>query len=287
MPTLSVNGIDVHYKMEGDGPALLLVHNVIANVDTFSRNIPALSKHYKVIACDLRGHGKTSKVAASQHPEAFYDFDLIAQDIGGVLDHLGVKDFFVFGQAYWGVSVSLTLFLNWQDRVRGIVAASCNLIASGEGENPYDGLGAEARVNFIRMQDIARTQGMMALFEERKRIATFWSKRLIANQKILDEFAQMYAVTCPEAFCNFPKVSPQRYNDICVALNKKGVPLLMLMGAEDSHNDSMIAAMRSDYSKAQILLIPEAGHYPAIENPESFNSAALNFLAGCRLYNTA
>lgn len=285
MPTLSVNGIDVHYKMEGDGPALLLVHNVIANVDTFAMNMPALSKHYKVIACDLRGHGKTSKVPASQRAEAFYDFDLIAQDIGAVLDHLDVKQFFVLGQAYWGVSVSLTLFLKWQERVRGIVAASCNLIASGEGANPYDGLGEEARANFIRMQEIARTQGMMALFEERKRIATFWSKRLIENQKILDQFAQMYAVTCPQAFCKFPKVSPQRYREICAALNRTGVPLLMLMGAEDSHNESMIASMQSDYGKAQILFIPAAGHYPAIENPASFNSAALNFFAGCRLYS--
>src|SRR5215204_5741559 len=101
MPTLSVNGIDVHYRMEGEGPVLLLVHNVIASVDTFARNIPALSKHYKVIACDHRGHGKTSKVSASQRPEAFYDFDLIAKDISAVLDHLGVKEFFVLGQAYW------------------------------------------------------------------------------------------------------------------------------------------------------------------------------------------
>jgi pimeloyl-ACP methyl ester carboxylesterase len=285
MPTLSVNGIDVHYRVEGEGPALLLVHNVIANIDTFARNFQALSKHYRVIACDHRGHGKTSKVPASERSEAFYDFDLIAQDISGVLDHLGVKEFFVLGQAYWGVSVSLTLFLKWQKRVLGIVAASCNLIASGEGENPYDGLGEEARENFVRMQDIARTQGMIALFEERKRIATFWSKRLLANQQILDEFAEMYEVTCPEAFCNFPKVSPARYREICAALNETGVPLLMLMGAEDSHNDSMIASMKSDYSNSQILLIPAAGHYPAIENPESFNSAALNFFAGCRLYN--
>jgi pimeloyl-ACP methyl ester carboxylesterase len=32
------------------------------------------------------------------------------------------------------------------------------------------------------------------------------------------------------------------------------------------------------------ILLPDAGHYPTIENPEGFNHAVMDFLAGVRLY---
>ena len=284
MPMLQANGINIHYTEAGQGPTLLLVHNVIADVNTFCYNIPDLSRYYRVVACDLRGHGKTSKVASPEDAPTFYNFDLIVEDLSQVLSHLGVNDFYVLGQAYWGVSIALSMFLRHQAKVKGIVTASCNLISSKADENPHDSLGEEARSNFLRMQHIARTQGMSALFEERKLIKTFWSPRLLANQDILSRFSEMYAQTCPHAFCNFPKVSPERHAEITQALRSTGVPLLMLMGAEDSHNESMIAATRKDYEKSQIVLVPDAGHYPAIEAPRDFNNAVLNFLAGVRTY---
>jgi pimeloyl-ACP methyl ester carboxylesterase len=60
MPTVKVNNIDLNYVDRGEGDVLLMIHNVVANVTAYQQNIDVLSRHFRVIACDLRGHGQTT-----------------------------------------------------------------------------------------------------------------------------------------------------------------------------------------------------------------------------------
>jgi pimeloyl-ACP methyl ester carboxylesterase len=46
----------------------------------------------------------------------------------------------------------------------------------------------------------------------------------------------------------------------------------------------MIAHWKADHPDCHALLLPDCGHYVAIENPADFNRAVLNFLAGVRAY---
>jgi 3-oxoadipate enol-lactonase len=280
VPLAEINGITVNYIDEGAGDALLLIHNVIANIDAYVDVRPTLGKHFRLIAPDLRGHGKTGKTEDEAQAKAFFDFDLIADDIYQLLRRRGVERVFVVGQAYWGVSTAMTLFYHHPEMVRGIVAAACNIIPSPPGGNPFDDLGETAKRNFHRMQDMARDQGLMAVFEERKRLRTFWSEKLLNNPAVMARFAAMYAETSPTAFRHFPLISHERHAAILASLKRERLPVMMLMGAEDSHNDSMIALMRKDYPDTHVVLIPDSGHYPASENPGDFNRAIMDFCAG-------
>jgi len=102
MPDVRLNGIDIHYREEGEGDALLLIHNLTSNIDGFDANLPELSKYYRVIAMDVRGHGRTTHEEDPEKAQAFYHFDRMAEDQMALLDHLGIGKFWVFGQSYWG-----------------------------------------------------------------------------------------------------------------------------------------------------------------------------------------
>lgn len=283
MPMIHLNGIDVHYVDQGTGDALVLVHNVMSNIDGFEFNLPELSKHYRVVAFDLRGHGLTTHVDDEAEAPRFYTFDNTAEDLYQLLRALRIERCFLFGQAYWGVSTALTFFLHHPEMVRGIVTAACQILSSNDGATPFDMLKEDTKNGFLRMHELARSKGMLAVFEERKRLRTFWSDKLLASPEILTRFAPMYEKTSPAAFLHFPALSHARRAAIAAKLRETRVPLMMLMGADDSHTDEMIADMRADYPDTHVMLLHQAGHYPTIEVPREFNRALLDFYAGVRL----
>lgn len=280
MPTLKLNGIDLHYLDEGQGDVLLLIHNLTSNVAGFKHNIPALAKRYRVIAPDLRGHGLTTHCEDAAAAPAFYTFDQITEDVTQLLAHLQIDRFWLFGQAFWGVSTALSLFNRFPERVRGIVVAATGMIPCDPGEKPYEKLGEIGKRNFLRMHQQAREEGMMAVYEDRKKSGQFWSEKVLNSPEILAEFAEAHRLTSPTAFVQIPHFSHQRRAEVSAKLEAAGLPLLLLLGEQDNHNPASIRSMRADYTQTQIVILPDCGHYPTIENAYDFNHALLNFYAG-------
>ena len=288
MPTARLNGIDIHYDVTGDGPqTLVLVHNVIANMSAYDDNAPVFGQHYRTIRFDLRGHGRSSKADTQAQAPGFYTFENTAADLAALLDHLGVERCHVLGQAYWGVSTASTFMAKHPERVQSLTAVSCDLLATPDGQGLFDRLTPELRAGFERLHDVARREGMLAVFEARKQTRTFWGERLMASPAILERFRQMYAETSPLTFLNFPLLRPAAKQAICDTLARHRIPTLVLMGVQDPHPEQMIAHWKADYPDCHALLLPDCGHYVAIENPADFNRAVLNFLAGVRLYGGA
>lgn len=279
MPTASLNGIDLHYLDEGTGEPLLLIHNLTSNAAGFARNIPVLAQRYRVIAPDLRGHGLTTHCEDEKAAPSFYTFENIVEDLSLLLAKLGVGRFRLFGQAYWGVSTALSLFARDPSRVQGIVVAATGMIPCDPGEKPYEKLGEAGKRNFLRMHEQARTQGMMAVYEDRKASGQFWSRTVLESPSILAEFAEAHRLTSPTAFVQIPPFSHQLRAEVSAKLEAAGTPLMLLLGEQDSHNAASIRSMRADYSRTQTVILPGCGHYPTIENPWDFNSALLNFYA--------
>jgi alpha-beta hydrolase superfamily lysophospholipase len=59
-----VNGVKIHYVIGGKGEPLLLIHGFGQNWYMWNRLLPELSKHFTVIAPDLRGVGESEKTVA-------------------------------------------------------------------------------------------------------------------------------------------------------------------------------------------------------------------------------
>ena len=76
----TVDGIQIHSSSYGKGPkTVILVHGWTCDETTWSEQIPALSKHYRVLTLDLPGHGKSGSPADGK-----ITMDLFAQAVEAV-----------------------------------------------------------------------------------------------------------------------------------------------------------------------------------------------------------
>ena len=70
-----------------EAPWLVFVHGAGGSIRTWKYQIDAFKPHYRLLLIDLRDHGY-SKDILPEFPE--YDFDIVAEDILAVIDHLGI-----------------------------------------------------------------------------------------------------------------------------------------------------------------------------------------------------
>jgi pimeloyl-ACP methyl ester carboxylesterase len=82
--TAGVNGLQLFYRDSGTGTPLLLLHGFTGTGDDWRHVFAAPLEGYRVIAPDLRGHGR------STNPSGVFRFADVARDIFGLLDHLGI-----------------------------------------------------------------------------------------------------------------------------------------------------------------------------------------------------
>ena len=79
-----VGDIGINYVRGGSGPTLVLIHGFPQTWYEWRTLLPALAKHYTVIAPDLRGAGR------SDAPAGGYDKKTMAADLHGLLRGLGL-----------------------------------------------------------------------------------------------------------------------------------------------------------------------------------------------------
>ena len=89
--TASVNGIQMHYVIGGQGDPIVLLHGWPETWYAWHKVMPALAKNYTVIAPDLRGLGDSSK------PLTGYDGNTVAEDIHQLVTQLGFESIFLVG----------------------------------------------------------------------------------------------------------------------------------------------------------------------------------------------
>lgn len=87
----NVNGVNIHYVIGGQGEPIVLLHGFGQNWFMWNRLLPALSKHFTVIAPDLRGMGESDK------PNDGYDKKNMAVDIHELVKKLGYKNIDLVG----------------------------------------------------------------------------------------------------------------------------------------------------------------------------------------------
>lgn len=97
MPESVINGARLAWQQMGEGPDLLLVHGLAASrAFWFVPYAMALKSQYRVTLFDLRGHGY------SERTDSGYSATAMAQDIGALLDHLGIESTRIVGHSYGG-----------------------------------------------------------------------------------------------------------------------------------------------------------------------------------------
>lgn len=98
MPFADNDGIKVHYRIEGEGPPIVLLHGFMDDLEEWNEYgyVDSLKESYKLILIDLRGHGLSDK----PHDSDLYTMDSLTSDIIAVMDDLKIKK-----TLFWGYSM--------------------------------------------------------------------------------------------------------------------------------------------------------------------------------------
>src|SRR5438045_9724670 len=88
-----VDGLALHYLVEGRGPAVVLVHGLGGFAASWRHNIPSLAARATVYAVDLPGFGRSGK------PSAAYSLAYFARALHAFLDAVGVTQVSIVGHS--------------------------------------------------------------------------------------------------------------------------------------------------------------------------------------------
>lgn len=117
--TRHVNGIDIHYRMGGSGPALLLLHGHPQTHMIWHKVAATLAQHFTVIAADLRGYGDSGK-PDDDAEHLNYAKRTMAADIAELMSALGFERFKVLAHDR-GARVAHRLGVDYAERIERMV----------------------------------------------------------------------------------------------------------------------------------------------------------------------
>lgn len=163
---VALDGVRVHYRDEGSGPPLLLIHGTASSLHTWDGWVARMSHTRRVVRLDLPGFGLTGPAADRDYRVARY-----ARLATALLDRLGITRSDVAGNSLGG-RVALTLALDHPERVRRLVLVDA---AGLSGQKPPAVLRLaripvlDELVRWVTPRFVFR-QNVMAVYGDRRRI---------------------------------------------------------------------------------------------------------------------
>jgi len=246
----------MYYETEGDGSPLLLVHGLGYGSSTWELQ-KSFSSRFRLVAMDLRGHGRTTKLRGA------YSVELFADDLKSLCDFLSIRKTMMLGISLGGC-VALRFALLYPECVSSLVLV--NTFAKIETENYKDAYKLVMRKYLMPLFSIERLASMSAerLF---RRDTDFYE---LAYRKFLENDRSCYLRSSRATF---------RF-DCLAELKDLKIPSLIIAGRNDRVVSARHALRLHEGIKSSILVFLEGGHALPIENPSEFNNTVLHFLEG-------
>jgi pimeloyl-ACP methyl ester carboxylesterase len=130
MPTVKVNDINMYYEIHGEGEPLVLINGAGISHESFLALLPRYSEHFKCIVFDNRGVGKTDA------PDITYTTEMMARDLAGLLNIIGVSKTHVSGASMGGM-IAQQFAINYPEKVNRLILKST--WCGGPKSIPYTG----------------------------------------------------------------------------------------------------------------------------------------------------
>jgi 3-oxoadipate enol-lactonase len=264
---IASDGARIHYDVIGrpGGEPVLMIQGLGTDKNGWSLQRLALAPHYRTIALDNRGAGRSDK------PEGPYSLEQMASDAVSVLDALGVERAHVMG-ASMGGAIAQILAVTYPDRVRSLVLA-CTACRN----HPW------RRQLLTGWAETAERDGMGTLARE--------AARWVIGPRSLRRVSPLFGWLGPLAMFRTSHAFVAQVNAILSAdeessstrLAELDVPTLIIVGNQDiltPRGDSEDLAER--IPNAELVVISGAAHGLMIEHWRPFNRSVLAFFARVR-----
>lgn len=274
----SADGLSLYAKAYGPAAAklnVLCLHGLTRNHKDFEPMIAALPGHYRFIAVDVRGRGRSAF-----HPEPNnYSPAIYAKDMGALLDKLGIARVALIGTSMGGL-ISLLMTRRMPKRIAGVVLNDVGPVVEKAGIARIAGYAGKVRpvTGWESAAEAVKTiQGAAFpdLPEERwTDFARRTYRELPTGEVVLDydpNIARSLGKVKPGALTNFALW--RMFGGL------KKTPLLVVRGeTSDILSEKTALEMVRRHPDAKLATVPRVGHAPILDEPEAV-SAITDFLA--------
>jgi pimeloyl-ACP methyl ester carboxylesterase len=255
--------IELHVEEHGDGFPLLLIQGLGWAKWASGRQWADFARRRRVLAFDNRGTGLSAK------PPGPYSMELLADDAASVLDARGIEQADVYGHSMGGY-IALQLSLRRPELVRSLV-----LVGTGPGGPDHLPPPAETLVVWKAAYELSGEEAVRMSLP-----MTFppgWAEE---HPSEFDRWvaARLDPPTPRERWLDQVR-AVDGYKDVGVEVERIGVPALVIHGELDRvvpvSNGRLLAAR---LPRAELVLLPNCGHAPMLEEPGPFGELVCSFL---------
>ena len=261
MAEIRANGIELNYKLEGDGEeTIVLINGLADDLETWVLQIDDfLAAGYRVLRFDNRGIGQSGK------PAGPYSSKMLADDAKALVDALGITDFHLMGVSMGGM-IAQEYALSYPQDLRS-VTFGCTYAAPGPFCSRmfaiWPDLAPVLGVPFV-MRDVTLWAFTVPFFEERDEdLAEFETAMRYMDQPVHAYLAQLAVI--------------QQHNTTS-RLGEVAVPSLVLAGEQDILIPVSLSRRIHEAIPGSEWATTKGGHACVWEHPAEFNQTFLDFV---------
>lgn len=236
---------ELYFVEEGQGEPVLFLHGLAGDHGVFERQTPEISKEWRTIRVDIRGHG------ASEVPPGPWKIADFADDFAALLDRLSVPEAHVVGHSAGGV-FAMSMALRHPTRVKSLF-----LVGTSAELKPEI-----AEKSYLRWASVAEEQGLEAALND---------ARLPVPDGIRPEHGPGFALTCRA-------ISELVSEPIAPRLPEIRVPAAFVVGEKDPFGPGGSVKASRAVPGAELHILEGQGHYPFRRDVEEFNRRLVAFL---------
>jgi 3-oxoadipate enol-lactonase len=259
MPELTIQKTKIYYELHGkEGkPYLILIHGLGSSVRDWEFQIPVFSEDYRVLAIDMRGHGRSDK------PKEKYSVRQFGSDVIAVMDALKIEKAHIVGISMGGM-IAFQMAVDCPERIEKLV-----IVNSGPALVPKtlaEKIAIYSRFVIVRLMGMRKMGEVLApkLFVDAE------------QENLRQTFAQRWAENDPNAYLNTLRALVGW--DVEAHIHKIQQPSLILCSDQDYSPLALKEAYLAKMPSATLQVIPNAHHAVSSERPEAFNEAVLAWL---------
>jgi len=270
------DGAVLHVVERGEGPPLLLLHGLLSASGIWVHQLTDLADRHRVVAVDLRGHGRSSVGADGTGVVR------MAQDARQVMEELDLRRALVVGHSMGGmVALRLVHDLPAAERRRRVDGLA--VVSSAAG--PFlsaPGSTTASRVVLPAWSQMVLAADRVGMWTRPARDVRWWATRLSfgaeadpAQVRFTEELSR------PVSAATFTGLLPDLVSfDLSGGLADIEVPVLVVVGSRDRLTPPRHARrMAGALPQAQLVELPRCGHTPMLERRHEFSRLLDEFAA--------
>ncbi|MBY0146485.1 2-succinyl-6-hydroxy-2,4-cyclohexadiene-1-carboxylate synthase [Neobacillus niacini] len=264
---VTINNLDVHVEVCGEGFPLLLLHGFTGDSSTWTPFCSIWGKHSKLIIPDIIGHGKSD----SPKDVHRYTIESAAKDLLALLDELGIEQTDLLGYSMGG-RLALTFAILFPERVRKLILESASPGLRTEEERIQRRMKDRELANFIKEQGIPSFVDYwecIPLFSTMKNLPES-IQRSIREQRISNN-----TLGLANSLLGMGTGSQPSWWEKLSLLNCE---VLLVTGNKDEKFCKITEKMLKDLKNASSIIINDSGHAIHVEQKEKFGTIVSDFL---------